>query len=145
MLNEQIAARHSALILAVELYKGTEDGAVDIMEAAVLFLAFLSGADVVVEAPVAAKPAAPVSPAKPAKPAAVAKPVAKSEPEVEADEAPTVTDKEVAEALGAMLAGNKREEAVALMGKFGATSKSTLDKKFYAAFVAQANKILLTA
>src|SRR5208283_2173004 len=101
------------------------------------FLAFLNRGDDVI-----AKPAA--KPVKAAKPIA-SKPAPEPEPEVEADEAPTVTDKEVGEALGAMLAADKREEAVALMGKFGAKSTSTLDKKFYAAFVAQANEIVLTA
>jgi len=146
MSNEQTAARHSALTLAVQYAPNLPNR--DVLVMADLFLAFLNGGDAAV------KPAA-TKPAPAAKPAAVAKPVPKkaavvetaveSEPEVETDEAPTATDKEVGEALGAMLAADKREEAVALMGKFGAKSKSTLDKKFYAAFVAQANEILLTA
>jgi len=137
MSNEQTAARHSALTLAVQ-FADVDVGESGVVRIAEKFLAFLNGADVtpVVE-PVKTKPVKATK--------AASKPAPEPEPEVEADEAPTVTDKEVGEALGAMLAADKREEAVALMGKFGAKSKSTLDKKFYAAFVAQANEILLTA
>ena len=160
MSNEQTAARHSALTLAVQ-FADVDVGESGVVRIAETFLAFLNGGDASTSVSAKTSPssapatkAAPQSATKPAsgskstaseKVKAASKPAPEPEPEVEADEAPTVTDKEVGEALGAMLAADKREEAVALMGKFGAKSKSTLDKKFYAAFVAQANEILLTA
>src|SRR5208282_5889426 len=94
MSNEQTAARHSALTLAVQF--GCTEDVTTILHNADLFLSFLNRGDDVI-----AKPAA--KPVKAAKPVA-SKPAPEPEPEVEADEAPAVTDKEVGEALGAMLA-----------------------------------------
>jgi hypothetical protein len=98
-------------------------------------------------APAAAKPAA----AKPAaaKPVA-AKPKAKTEEQLAAEAAAAgeeaadaVTVEQVGEALAAMLSGGKRVEAVALLKKFGATSKSTLAAEHFAEFVQEAQDILL--
>ena len=160
MSNDLIAARHSALTLAVQF--GCTEDVTTILHNAGLFLSFLNrGDDASTSASAKTSPssapatkAAPQSATKPAsgskstaseKVKAASKPAPEPEPEVEEDTPLVITDREVGEALGAMLAADKREEAVALMGKFGAKSKSTLDKKFYAAFVAQANEILLTA
>lgn len=97
--------------------------------------------------PAADKPAAtkPTTTAKGAttKPTTI-KPPAKPEEQVVADavevgasdEGPT--EEKVGKAIADLLAANKRKEAVALLKKFGATSKSTLKPEYYADFLEEA-------
>ena len=76
------------------------------------------------------------------KAAKLAKP-AKDEPKEETADAPS--EEAVGNAIAAMLSANLKDAAIALLGEFGAKSKSTLKPENYAAFVAKANEILLGA
>lgn len=96
--------------------------------------------------PAADKPAAtkPTTTAKGAttKPTTT-KPPAKSEEQTVADAAEAgaedgPTEEQVGKAIADLLAANKRKEAVALLKKFGATSKSTLKPEHYADFLEEA-------
>jgi hypothetical protein len=101
-----------------------------------IFLGFLNDeGDQAAAAPVKATPAKTPAKATPAKTPAKTPP--KEEPE-----GPTRDDIEakVQELLGA----NKRGETVALMKKFKAKSVSTLPVEHYAAFVEEADAILMT-
>ena len=152
-MSDQTAARHSALTLAVQLAAALGDRTdvqLEVIATAETFLAFLNNTDnlplqrVVGAAEPATKRATKAAaPAKAASQAKVpAKAVAESEPEVD-ETGPT--DKDIGDALGQMLAANKREEVVALLKQFGAKSKSTLDPKHYAAFLAGVEAALLDA
>lgn len=63
--------------------------------------------------------------------------------DIQRADAPTI--EAVGGAIAGMLAADKRGEAIALLKKFGASSKSSLKVSDYPAFLAQAEQILLQA
>ena len=74
------------------------------------------------------------------KAAKLAKPETKQEVEKPKDDG---SEEKVGNAIAAMLSANLKDAAIALLGEFGAKSKSTLKPENYAAFVTKANEILL--
>jgi hypothetical protein len=127
----QVAPRAIALQEANKL--GLTD-ADSVLAAARAFVDFILAGDVPSPAP--AQPAAPKSAAP--KPVKVAKPVAAPEADLgPANGAPTV--KSVVDGL---LAAGKRDEAVALLKKFGATSVSGVKAAVADDFIAEGTAIL---
>ena len=118
-------------VRAIALSEAIKSGATDVLATAKSFLAFLNGDE-------------DTQPEQEAKPAKVAKPTkaAKQEPKEE-PEGPT--KEQVGAAVEKLLASNKRKEAIALMGKYKATSVSSLDEKHYADFLEGAETILMAA
>lgn len=161
------STRVVALMEAVKLaaLPGGSGVAASVVVAAERFNAFLEADTVAITG--ASKPGAeppkppPTPPAKPAaakpapKPAAAPKPPAKTEEQLAAeamaaaeaeaaaeDAAAAAADTEateeaVGEVITRMLAGGKRPQAIALLKKFGATSKSGVKIGDYAAFIAE--------
>lgn len=90
------------------------------------------------------KPTTKLAATKPATKLAAIKPAPKTEEQVVADAAEAgagdegPTEEKVGKAIADLLAANKRKEAVALLKKFGATSKSTLKPEHYADFLEEA-------
>jgi len=121
----------------------------DVVNTAESFLNFLQGADkqpAQSEAPV--KPAKSPKQSKPAKSeeqlvAEAAERIAKTE--AEAEVSTSATKEAVGKAVEAMLKANKRKEAVALLAKLGATSVSSLAESNYAAFIEEADAVLMSA
>lgn len=155
------ATKAAALAQAVIFHKGDGGSMSDVISTAVAFDSFLAGA----EAPATAKAAAAVkaltTPAK-AAPAAVPskaatpakKPAAKPapEPEAEAEEEDAaeavegdVTKGDVAAAVESLLNADMRDKAKELFAKYKAKSLSALPESSYAAFVNDANDLLLSA
>jgi hypothetical protein len=136
--------RAVALAHAITFTAQVKGGIAAVLAAATDFNNFLNAdSGVVLPNPVveAEKPKAE----KPAKAKAEkAKPAPEPEPEV-ADELEGPTKEDVGKSVEAMLAANKRKEAIALMKKFGATSVSSLDAKNYAAFLEESEAILMAA
>ena len=133
----QVAPRAIALQEANKL--GLTD-ADSVLAAARAFVDFILAGDVPSPAP--AQPAAPKSAAP--KPVKVAKPVAAPKPAPEADLGPAnasglATVKSVVDGL---LAAGKRDEAVALLKKFGATSVSGVKAAVAEDFIAEGTAIL---
>jgi len=103
----------------------------------------------------APKPAAAAKPAKPAAPAKTEEQLvaefaaeeAAKQAAADAAEATTaaVTVEVVGDAIQAMLSANKRKEAINLLAKFGAKSASSVAEEDRAAFVTEAEAILLAA
>jgi hypothetical protein len=142
--------RERALAAALQV-GGTSPA--EIIGKANVFLAFLNG-DKALDAPKAEKSATPAAkkepavattvatePVTPKKTAGATKPAT---PAASASPSEGATEEQVGKAIGAMLEANKKAEAIALLGKFGAKSKSTLAEEHYAAFVAGAEEILLS-
>jgi outer membrane biosynthesis protein TonB len=137
--------RAVALAHAITFHAG-KAGLAGVLEAATTFNNFLNAdSGVVLPNPVVAAEAEKPKAEKPAKvKAEKAKPAPEPEPEV-ADEPEGPTKEDVGKSVEAMLAANKRKEAIALMKKFGATSVSSLDAKNYAAFLEESEAILMAA
>lgn len=94
-----------------------------------------------VEVPAAKKPGRPAK--QPAKTEdAIVQEVADAAVET-AEEVATVTKATVSKALEDLLKANKRNDAIAILKKFDATSVSTLPEKNYAAFCEAAETALL--
>jgi cell division septation protein DedD len=120
-----------------------------VLQAATDFNNFLNADNNVANlGPLASSAPAEAEKPKAEKPAKVkaekAKPAPEPEPEV-ADEPEGPTKEDVGKSVEAMLAANKRKEAIALMKKFKATSVSSLDKADYAAFLEESEAILMAA
>lgn len=129
------ASRSSALAHAVA-HHATTDSADKVLATASVFHDFIAGND---------KQPGPTTATKPATKPAVAKPATKPAPvEVADDDAAgeEVTKEQVAESIDALITGDKRDEAVALLKKYGAKSISTLKPKDYAAVVEAAAEML---
>ena|ERR1017187_4456644 len=126
-----MSENNRAQALAGALTLNSNGTAEEVLATAEAFLAFLSGEEA---------EATPVKAAKPAK-----SPKSPPKPEPEKDEAEAVSKQLVGEAVEKLLGANKRAEAVALMKKFKATSVSSLDEKHYAAFLEEADALLMTA
>lgn len=140
--NNPTAVRVYALQEAVKYYGEDGETAEAVIKTAEVFLHFLNGIDLDQgegETPRVTKPT------KPAKPAKVAKPEPKPEPEADetTDKGPTI--EEVGKVVKAMLSANLRDPAIELMAKYEAKSVSTLDVKYYAQFIEEANELLLAA
>ena len=98
-----------------------------------------------------AKPTAAAQPAKgkaepkASKPAPEPAPPVDEAAEPEADETAETADNTVANVVSRLLKAQKRDEAVALLKKFGATSVSGVKKTKEAEFIAEGLEILLAA
>ncbi len=138
--------RAVALAHAITFTAQVKGGMAAVLQAATDFNNFLNAdSGVVLPNPVVAAEAEKPKAEKPAKvKAEKAKPAPEPEPEV-ADEPEGPTKEDVGKSVEAMLAANKRKEAIALMKKFGATSVSSLDAKNYAAFLEESEAILMAA
>jgi hypothetical protein len=143
------ATRAIALANAVAIHGGKADAAT-VLETAESLHSFLMG-DAVQAASqpkAATKAATKPTTAKPVK----AKPQPELEPEPEPeveDDAPAdgddgVTKEACGEALTALLEANLRTQALALFKKHGASSMGSLSPAKYAAFVVDAENLLLT-
>jgi hypothetical protein len=141
--------RAVALAHAITFTAQVKGGIAAVLAAATDFNNFLNAdSGVVLPNPVVAAEAEKPKAEKADKPAKMkaekAKPAPEPEPEV-ADEPEGLTKEDVGKSVEAMLAANKRKEAIALMKKFGATSVSSLDKANYAAFLEESEAILMAA
>jgi hypothetical protein len=129
----QVAPRAIALQEANKL--GLTDAG-SVLAAANAFVDFILAGDVPATTqgiPLALKPAAALKPTKAAKPVAAPKP---AEPETEAE---AVT---VGSVVDSLLKAKKRDEAVALLKKYGATSVSGVKAAKAAEFIAEGLEIL---
>jgi len=134
--------RAVALAHAITFHAG-KAGLAGVLEAATTFNNFLNAdSGVVLPNPVVTTEAEAPAPKKAGRPPKAEKPA--PEPEV-VKEPEGPTKEEVGKAVEAMLAANKRKEAIALMKQFKATSVSSLDTKHYAAFLEEAETILMAA
>ena len=140
--------RAVALAHAITFHAG-KAGLAGVLEAATTFNNFLNAdSGVVLPNPVVTKEAevneapAPKKAGRPPKAEKAEK--AAPEPEVEKEpEGPTKED--VGKTVEAMLAANKRKEAIDLMKKYKATSVSSLDASNYAAFIEDCESVLMSA
>jgi hypothetical protein len=122
--------RNAALAAAIQYYAGSQTGLAGILAAAKTFESYLAGGAVPEEQPKADKPAK----AKPPK----AEPVKEPEPT-----GPSIED--VKDKVNELLSANKRKETIDLFTKFKAKNPSTLAESDRAAFIAEADEILLNA
>ena len=132
----QVAPRAIALQEANKL--GLTD-ADSVLAAARAFVDFILAGDVPSPAP--AQPAAPKSAAP--NPVKVAKPVAAPKPASTGKDAPSTSGfASVKSVVDGLLAAGKRDEAVALLKKFGATSVSGVKAAVAEDFIAEGTAIL---
>lgn len=139
------ATRSIALSEAVKMW--TAQPNTDIIAIAVMFADFLEGNDKQPGQVHSSPQPAKVEVAKPKKDTA-AKAAAKTEAQLTAESkaateaAVTVTKQDVATSVELLLKANKREEAKALLKKFGANSVSSVPEDGYEAFVTEAKSLL---
>ncbi len=143
-------ARVNALAAAVQAFTGQPENV--IVDAANAFYGFLTGTTPAADAQKApAKPGRPVKVAAAAAPApeekAAAAVVAKGAAATAAEDAAEgePTTQQVGKAIADMIAANKKAECAALLSKYGAKSKSSLDPKNYSEFIADVESALLDA
>ena len=137
--------RAVALAHAITFHAG-KAGLAGVLEAATTFNNFLNAdSGVVLPNPVVTAEAEAPAPKKAGRPPKAEKAEkAAPEPEVEKEpEGPTKED--VGKTVEAMLAANKRKEALDLMKKYKATSVSSLDASNYAAFIEDCESVLMSA
>ena len=139
--------RERALAAALQLHE-VDAPAATVVGTANLFLAFLNG-DKALDSPKAEKSVTPAA-KKGAAAATTAATAPVTEPKTVGDTKPATpaasaspSDEAVGKAIGAMLSANLKAECKALLAKFGATNKSTLKAEHFAAFVAEANDVLM--
>ena len=143
--------RAVALAHAITFHAG-KAGLAGVLEAATTFNNFLNAdSGVVLPNPVVTKEAevneapAPKKAGRPPK-AEKAEKAEKAAPEPEVEKEPEGPTKEdVGKTVEAMLAANKRKEAIDLMKKYKATSVSSLGASDYAAFIEDCESVLMSA
>jgi pyruvate/2-oxoglutarate dehydrogenase complex dihydrolipoamide acyltransferase (E2) component len=132
--------RAVALSEAVKVLAGQEAvDAATVIAYAESFNNYLNADTATVLTPAAEKPKAEKPKAeKPAKPVKAAQ----ESPKQEAKPVPTVSVDDIGKAIASLLEAQKRTELKALLSKYGAQNKSTLQEDDYEAFLSEAKGLL---
>ena len=141
----QIAIRGLALQEAAKLNLDAPEMVLEAAEAYLSFLVAGEAGEAVNKALPAAKPTAEPKPAAKPKPAAEPKAAPAPAPKTDMDEQDEILEDTVGNVVSRLIKGGKRDNAVALLKKYKATSVSSLDEKHYAAFLEEADALLMTA
>ena len=135
----QIAIRGLALQEAAKLNLAQSELVLEAAEAYLSFLVAGEAGEAVNKALPAAKPTAEPKPPKAAKPKPAAEPKAAPAPapKTDMDEQDEILEDTVGNVVSRLIKGGKRDNAVALLKKYKATSVSGVKEKDVAAFIAE--------
>ena len=133
----QIAIRGLALQEANKLGLVSHNTILDAAEAFLSFLVAGEAGEAVNKALPAAKPTAEPKPAAKPKPAAEPKAAPAPAPKTDMDEQDEILEDTVGNVVSRLIKGGKRDNAVALLKKYKATSVSGVKEKDVAAFIAE--------